>query len=140
MAKTLPYIEDVWDYLVEQRIMDAHAANELRQRGEDDRVALGRVLVEEGVLEMGQLMRVLELSDLRPYQRLGDIAVAEGLCEREDIEAAIAIQRKQSRHPIEYVLECPSYRRGPLFAALGEYISMLESRVKRLSARLDELE
>ena len=140
MSQTLPFIDDVWDYLVEQGILDCRAAGELRRRGEEDRAPLGRILVEEGLLEMSELMRALRLSYARPYQRLGDIVVAEGLCSREDIERAVELQRRRSRHPIEYVLECPSYRRGPLFAALGEYLSMLESRVRRLAARLDEFE
>lgn len=138
MTQAVSYINSVWDYLVEQEIMDRTAAEELQQRGAADRVPLGRILVEEKFLTMAQLMQVLELTDKRPYMRIGDIAVEEDFCSREEVERAIAIQRKRSRHPIEHLLESPHYRRGPLFAALGEYISAMESRMRRLTAQLDE--
>ncbi len=134
------YIANVWDYMIEQGVLDRTAADELQERCAADRVPLGKILVLEKLITVAQLMHTLEVTDERPHMRFGDIVVSEGYCTRDEVEACIAIQRRKSRDGVELLLESPHYRRGPLFAALGEYINMMESRVRRLSARVDELE
>ena len=126
-------VESIWDYLMQEGIMDAEQVRELLARGDQDWIPIGKILVQEMILTMVQLMKVLEMQADQPRARLGDLAVSAGFCTEEDIAGALQLQRQRSRHPVEYLLESPAYRNSRVFSAIGEYIRLMEFQVRRMA-------
>jgi len=72
-----------------------------RQRLQEKRIALGQILVSQKVLTQGQLDTVLDAFGKRP--RLGDVLVRHGAITPQQLEHALASQKK-THGPLGQVL------------------------------------
>jgi type IV pilus assembly protein PilB len=91
------------DLLIQQRLVTpAELSRALeRQRLQDGPVTLGQILVSQQILTQRQLDSVLDSSGKR--LRLGDVLLRHGTISREQLERALASQRR-TRRPLGAVL------------------------------------
>src|SRR5438874_7820143 len=91
------------DLLIQQRLVTAAQLMRAleRQRLQGGRVTLGQILVSQEILTQRQLDAVLDSSGKR--LRLGDVLLRHGTISREQLEHALAKQRK-TRRPLGAVL------------------------------------
>jgi len=129
-----------WDHLLEVGVLDGDQVQELQRCGSHEWPPLGQFLVQLRIVTVQQIMAALQLQLDDPHLRLGEILVREGHCGSREIDRAIKEQRRHSRHPIELLLERPESQSESFHAALGDYVSMMESRVTRLTDLLEKRE
>ena len=119
-----------WDSLVASEAFDFELVAELKERWTPESWRpLGEVLLREGYLTMRQLGGLLGMQADEPHMRLGDLAVREGLCSVDAIEAALQLQRRSCPGPIELLLQDRRVDRDDLLDALLVYVRFLEGHV-----------
>ena len=89
-----------------------------RQRLQEKRDALGQILVSQKVLTQGQLDTVLDTFGKRP--RLGDVLVRHGAITPQQLEHALASQKK-TRGPLGQVLIKLGYVDDPACGRLSRF-------------------
>lgn len=95
---------------------------------------LGKILLDEGLLSVRQLMEIVGSQLDRPRLRLGELAVAAGLCTEADIERCLHIQKEESRRAVESFLGGADHRVLGLVRALYERVRTLEDKVERAAS------
>ena len=121
---------DFLDFLVDAGVISANLSESLKSRTRDEWIPLGKILRQQGHLTMGQLMELLQLQSREPHALIGDLAVRQGQCTREDVAEALRIQFDSSPHPLELLLQDKSCDHERLLAALASYVRRLESRLE----------
>lgn len=118
----------LFDALIEHGVLDEQDAHEFSYGPNgDERPPLGRILIHEGVLSVGQVMDVVGRQVDHPELRIGELAVQQGYCTAEDIERCLEIQRDLLAHPMEELLGRRDVDPAALVRALSSYIGALES-------------
>jgi hypothetical protein len=121
---------DFLDFLVEMGVISPSLCEALKSRTRDEWIPLGKILRQQGHLTMGQLMELLQLQAREPHTLIGDLAVREGQCTREDIVEALRIQFDASPHPVDLLLQDKACDHDRLLTALATYVRRLESRLE----------
>jgi hypothetical protein len=121
---------DFLDFLVEVGVISPSLSETLKSRTRDEWIPLGKILRQQGHLTMGQLMELLQLQAREPDTLIGDLAVRQGQCTREDVLEALRIQFDSSPHPLELLLQDKTCDHDRLLAALARYVRRLESRLE----------
>ncbi|MEZ5974665.1 MAG: hypothetical protein R3F33_00185 [Planctomycetota bacterium] len=98
---------------------------------------LGAILVSEGFLKIREVTGLLSIQEKEPNERIGDLAVREGYCTRQQIEAAVRIQQRACPGAIDLILRDVPDGDATTRALVG-YIHYLEARVTQLIIRSHE--
>jgi hypothetical protein len=117
------------DFLVESGVIAAADSEALKSRTRDEWIPLGKILRQQGHLTMGQLMELLQLQAREPDILIGELAVRQGQCSRQDVAEALRIQSDTSPHPLELLLQDRTCDHDRLLAALATYVRRLEARL-----------
>lgn len=129
---------DFWRFLRDSGVITAPTAEGMEQQVRDSWMPIGRILLRERKLTPDQMLTILRLQGAEPGQRVGDLAVREGYCDQEAVDAAIEFQRKGGPHPLAVLLDDESIDRDALLTALYGYVRHLEGRAQVLDALLVE--
>ena len=135
MEEKIPPDQKLWDYLSRVVGFDAELQEEYRSTLEMRWIPLGEVLLREGIIRVSQMMTLLDMQVDEPDLRIGDLAVREGFCTHESIQRALAIQREQSPHPVELLLQDPRADQASLLDGVLSYVRHLEGLVHSLRGR-----
>ena len=125
-----------WQFFERTGAVSSEVIAEHRARLRDQWVPLTAILQEERILEMSQVAVLLRKQHAEPHLRLGDLAVREGLCSREDIGRALAIQEERCPHPIDLILGDERVAATAAVDALKSYVHHLEGRVRSLERQV----
>lgn len=129
---------DFWRFLHDSGVISAPTKEGMEQQVRDSWMPIGRILLRERKLTPGQMKTILRLQGVEPGMRVGDLAVREGYCDQETIDAAIEFQRQGCPHPLSVLMEDEGIDRQALLAALYGYVRHLEGRVQVLDALFNE--
>jgi len=129
---------DFWRFLRDAGVISAPTADGMEQQVRDRWMPLGRILLRERKLTPDQMKTILRLQGVEPGVRVGDLAVREGYCAQEDVDAAIAFQRDGCPHPLSVLMEDTDVDRDALLSSLYGYVRHLEGRVQVLDALFNE--
>ncbi len=108
-----------WRFLIDVGNCDEALVSEYATKHSEKWIPLGQILIEMRSITLKQVMSLLSMQAEDPALRIGDLAVREGYCTRQDIDAAIEIQRNQSPHPIELLLRDARIGDDSLFDSVG---------------------
>ena len=125
-----PPPHDLIALLLAQGLIDDAGAARLNTRVEDTWIPLGKILRQQNLVSMGELIDILQMQDVEPLVPLGEIAVREGYCSAADVERALKLQLELSPNVIEILLReehCDPLR---LCTALALYVRQLEQRLR----------
>lgn len=132
--------EAFWSEIVQHHVLSLDRVAAYRDAANPDRwVPLGRILIREGYLSVRQVMGLVSMQAEEPRMRIGDLAVREGLCTREEIQECLAIQSRLSPGPIQLVLRDGHAASDRLVNALVGYIHYLEGRLEEAESGEDLL-
>ncbi|MEW6072982.1 MAG: hypothetical protein AB1726_10390 [Planctomycetota bacterium] len=129
-------LDDFWRFLGQAGTIDPEVIREHREQYRERWVPLTVILQEERILGMSQIAVLLRKQLAEPHLRLGDLAVREGFCSREDVERALVLQEERCTHPIDLVLGDERIEPVAAVDALKCYVQHLEGRVRSLERRL----
>jgi len=135
MEERIPPDQKLWEYLSRVVGFDAELEEEYRATLEKRWIPLGEVLLREGIIRVSQMMTLLDMQVDEPHLRIGDLAVREGFCTHESIQRALGIQREQSPHPVELLLQDSRMDQASLFDGVLSYVRHLEGLVHSLRNR-----
>jgi hypothetical protein len=121
--------EAFWYGLIESETLDRRLVDEyLRVHAELGPKPLGAILVQAGFLTVRQVATLLGMQADEPYVRIGELAVREGYCALEDVEAALALQL-QAGADADGARPSASATPEEVHRALVDYVHFLEQRV-----------
>ena len=129
MEEPLNSTNEFWEILVEGGVLDRDLATEFRDRLDSEWVPLGQILIRQKALDLAQVMGLMGIQAGEPDQRLGDLAIREGMCTPEQIEVAVAEQRRFNPHPIELLARDSRVDTSGFFGTLIEYVRWLEGQL-----------
>jgi hypothetical protein len=129
---------DFWRFLRDAGVISEPTADGMEQQVRDRWMPLGRILLRERKITPDQMKTILRLQGVEPGMRVGDLAVREGYCDQEAVDAAIAFQRDGCPHPLSVLMEDEEVDRDALLASLYGYVRHLEGRVQVLDALFNE--
>lgn len=123
-------IDQFWDCLAESEAVDPQLLSELRATWTPDSwQPLGEILIRSGVLTLKQVAGLIGMQATEPHMRIGDLAVREGLCDKEQLRVALEVQRKSCPGPIEVLLQSERVEGEELLDALLKYARFLEGKL-----------
>jgi len=125
---------DFWRFLKDAGVISAPTALEIEQSVRDRWLPVGRILLREKHISVQQMTTLLKLQSEETGMRVGDLAVREGFCTQEDVDAALEVQRESCPHPLTILASDDSIDREALLEALYGYVRHLEGRIGTLTA------
>lgn len=126
-------VEKFFALLEEKQIFKAGQLEEIREKVMQNRVPLGKILLESELITMSELLDILEVKGAQPERRIGEIAMDRGLITPEQVSKALDHQMKTNPHPVEVILDEDLADRDLIMALLVEYIKLLESYIIKVS-------
>ncbi len=114
------------DYLVRRGVVSTKSAEEYKERVRSGFKPLGKVLLEQRHLSIHQLAQLIQIQLDEPHIQLGELAVREGFCSREDLDAALTYHRENCPHILELALRDPNVDSLELVRTTAEYIRSAE--------------
>ncbi len=136
-ARRRDLLDDFWVFLVRTGSFEEKVIREYRDRHHETWTPLSSLLIEEHVLEMSQVAVLLRKQLREPHMRIGDLAVREGFCSREDVDRMLEHQEERCPHPVDLILGDDRIEAAVAVDALKSYVRHLEGRVDTLQRRLD---
>ena len=130
-------LDDFWVFLVRTGSFEDEVIREHRDRHRERWTPLSSLLIDEHVLEMSQVAVLLRKQLQEPHMRIGNLAVREGYCSREDVDRMLALQEERCPHPVDLILGDDRIDASVAVDALKSYVRHLEGRVDTLQRRLD---
>lgn len=125
-----PGLDSFWDCLKASNAVAPQLLAEIRASWTPDSWRpLGEILMRNGSLGLSQVARLIGMQSLEPHMRIGDLAVREGLCSAEQVEAALQMQREACPGPVEILLRDKHLNGEGLLDALLMYARYLEGRL-----------
>lgn len=118
---------DFCRFLADHALVTREQADSLRKQAMSAQVPLGRILLQQHIMDVRQVMQVLYLQADEPDVRFGELAIRLGFLTREQLQRALREQRIQAQHPAEVLRD-----RGILMA--DELLDALITYVKRMEA------
>jgi hypothetical protein len=119
-----------WDCLEASEAVDADLLAELRSSWTPDSWRpVGEILIRSGVLTLRQVAGLIGMQATEPHMRIGDLAIREALCTKEQIMDALRIQRASCPGPIEILMQDERIEGEELLDALLKYARFLEGRL-----------
>lgn len=123
--------EALWAELVAHGVLERELVEAFRLATPGDPwVPLGKVMLDEGVITLRQVMDVLAAQSAAPEARFGEIAVRDGHCTVADVRRCLDIQARETPGSIEYALADVDVPPGRVIAALASYARYLERRIE----------
>lgn len=116
------------DCLVKEGLLSEQTAREVLQASAASSPAIGKLLLDHGLLDLRQLMHVVSLQADAPQRRFGELAVDLGYVKQHDLLEILRVQAVLRRHPAELLLERDPPGQAALLRALILYVKHLESR------------
>lgn len=123
-------------YLAETNQLPPTDVEQLQRLVHRSRPQIGRVLIELGVMDLRQVMKVMSVQAEEPQTRFGDLAVRCGYLTRDQLDHALAEQRRLTRHAAEIMHRESMLSDEALVKALIGYARGLEDRLQRPAPRL----
>ncbi|MBK8717433.1 MAG: hypothetical protein IPN32_22210 [Deltaproteobacteria bacterium] len=117
---------DFAQFLLDREAIDAAQAAEVRRACEGERVPIGQLLMQSGMLSVRQIMHVLELQADAPTEKFGQLAVRCGYISMRQLEDGLGMQQRTRRHAIEVVSRMGLLRPDQLVELSGAYVALLE--------------
>ncbi len=74
-------------------------------RREEERLPLGQLAIEEGLLGVRQVLDVIRTQHHQPGQRFGEVAVEMGYLTAAEVAALLVVQQQRQRPLIDYLVE-----------------------------------
>lgn len=117
---------DFAQFLVDREAITAEQAEAARRSAADERLPIGQVLMQAGVLSVKQIMFVLARQADDPTTKFGQIAVEHGFISMRQLEDALQEQRVARRHIIEVISRMNLLRPPVLIEMTVAYVALLE--------------
>lgn len=121
-----------WRFLQEAQVISPERAEAASREVRGRWMPIGRILLSSKCINVPQMLELLRMQEDRPGQRIGDLAVSQGFCTREDVDEAIETQRSSGPHPLQALLEDEALDHMALVEALYGYVRHLEGRAQLL--------
>ncbi|MBX2797218.1 MAG: hypothetical protein KTR31_06120 [Myxococcales bacterium] len=120
-------VMDFVAYLVEQALLTPEEAADFEVRSANSSGLLGRVLIRNGVVNLGQMSDALRAAKLTG-NRIGDQLVKMGLVSREQVEAAVSQQGASRLDRYDLVVQSGLIDEDTLLEAAIAYIRDCDAR------------
>lgn len=117
---------DFAQFLIDRDAIDEAHATEIRRISAGERVPIGQLLMQSGMLSVRQIMRVLEMQADAPSERFGQLAVRAGYITMRQLEDGLQLQQRTRRHAIEVVARMGLLREQHLLELAVAYVALLE--------------
>lgn len=119
---------DFATYLFDRQLLTADLATKVRETAANERIPLGRLLLDSGAMTMRDIMRVLALQGDTPGLRFGEIAMREGMINTTQLETALQRQATARNHQIHVVRDLNLMTSFELATLTLDYVKFLELR------------
>lgn len=120
---------DFVQYLRDRGLVSDALATDVRTQAAEERIPLGRLLLEQGALTVRDVMKLLTMQADAPGLRFGELAIREGLISCGQLEAALMRQRSARNHQVDVVRKLGLVTPCELQALVVDYVRFLELRV-----------
>ncbi len=120
---------DFVQYLRDRGLVSDALAASIRAQSADERIPLGRLLLEQGAMTVRDVMKLLTMQADAPSLRFGELAIREGLITCGQLEAALMRQRSARNHQIDVVRKLALLTPCELQGLVVDYVRFLELRV-----------
>lgn len=124
---------DFCQYLIDSGKLPAAESERLLRMVRKSRPQLGRLLIQQGHMDLKQVMQVIYLQADEPQTRFGDLAVRCGYLTRPQLMHALLEQQRMARHPAELLHEEGALPQDDLSRVLIGYVRALEAELAHLS-------
>lgn len=113
--------------LVRSGLVSADDYVEALGRREEERLPLGQVAIEEGLLGVRQVLDVIRTQHGEPERRFGEVAVDKGYLTTSQVATLLMLQQERQRPVIDYLVELGrvSYEEAALAAKKGTRLGSL---------------
>ncbi|MCA8942700.1 MAG: hypothetical protein KDB80_09105 [Planctomycetes bacterium] len=127
---TADLADQLWMDLETQDAAPATVLHEIRAAcNARARRPLGALLIETGTLTVRQVAQLLRLQADEMHLRIGELAVRERMCDEEQVEFCLELQRESGLDPVRALISDPRTNKTSVAAALATYIHRLEGAV-----------
>ena len=91
--------------LVRSGLVSADDYVEALGRREEERLPLGQVAIEEGLLGVRQVLDVIRTQHLQSDRKFGEVAVEKGYLTTSQVATLLMLQQERQRPVIDYLVE-----------------------------------
>jgi hypothetical protein len=118
--------------LVRFGLCDQDHANQIARNAEARWLPLGRILVRQKKITIQDSAEIFSRQAEKPHMLFGEVAVELGYCTAEDVDEAIAFQRKECPHVLDLAIADSELDAEGLLAAAADYIRYTERLISQL--------